>query len=330
MNINDALNNQENVQEFAEIRPKTLSSYIGQENIKRIISVSIQASKQRNEPLEHMLFYGPPGLGKTTIACVIANEMNKNIKITTGPAIEKTGDIIALFSSLSEGDIVFIDEIHRLNKHIEEILYPAMEDFAVDIFIGEGPSKQSIRIELPKFTLIGATTRAGMLSAPLRDRFGTVNKMEFYTPSELTDIIKRSAQILKIEIDDEGAREIALCSRGTPRLANRLLRQIRNFAQIEYQNIINKGVVLDVLSVLGIDNAGLDRNDKKYLKAIYDIGSGCPVGLSTLTSSLGEDEGTIIDVYEPFLLQEGYINKTPRGRVLTEKGLACIKNKKVF
>ena len=210
MNVNDALNNQENVQEFAEIRPKTLSSYIGQENIKRIISVSIQASKQRNEPLEHMLFYGPPGLGKTTIACVIANEMNKNIKITTGPAIERAGDMIALFSSLNEGDIVFIDEIHRLNKHIEEILYPAMEDFAVDIFIGEGPSKQSIRIELPKFTLIGATTRAGMLSAPLRDRFGTVNKMEFYTPSELTNIIKRSAQILKIEIDDEGAREIAL------------------------------------------------------------------------------------------------------------------------
>ena len=327
MDVNKAINSHETPEESKDIRPQTLDSYIGQEDIKKIISGSIKAAKQRNEPLQHMLFYGPPGLGKTTISCIIANEMNKNIKITTGPAIEKAGDMVALFSSLSDGDIVFIDEIHSLNRLIEEILFPAMVDFAVDVFIGEWASKRSLRIDLPRFTLIGATTRAGMLSAPLRDRFGMINKMEFYNPEDLKHIVMRSARILGIAVSEQGAYEIALRSRGTPRLANRLLRQIRDFAQIEYENMIDEKVVFEIFSLLKIGENGLDQNDEKYLKAINDIGNGLPVGISTLSSILGEDEGTIVDVYEPYLLQQGYVNKTPRGRILTDKGIDYLKRK---
>jgi Holliday junction DNA helicase RuvB len=311
-------------EDVTNIRPQTLSSYIGQGKIKQIVSVSIRAAKERNESLEHMLFYGPPGLGKTTLASIIANEMGKQIKITTGPAIERPGDLVATLCSLSDGDILLIDEIHRVNKQIEEILYPAMEDFAVDIVTGEGLNAKAIRIPLPQFTLIGATTKAGSLTAPLRDRFGSVNRMEFYTVEELSSIVKRSANVLGVSIDDSSATEIAKRSRGTPRLANRLLRQVRNFAQVNYAGQITPSNTDQILSLLGIDKNGLDDNDQRYLRAIKVIGDGSPVGLSTIASAIGEDELTITDVYEPFLLQNGLVNKTPKGRVLSEKGLGCL------
>ena len=311
------------------IRPKTFGNYIGQEKIKEIVSVYIEAAKKRNEPLDHMLFYGPPGLGKTTIANIIANEMSKKIRIVTGPNIEKPGDIVAILNSIEDGDIVFIDEIHRINRVVEEILYPAMEDFSVDIKMGEGVNSKTIRVPLPKFTLIGATTRVGLLSAPLRDRFGLINKMQYYTEDELSTIVLNSAKILNTEITLDAACEIAKRARGTPRLANRLLKQIRNFAQVKYENEITKEIVDDVLNILGVDNCGLDENDIKYLKTIHNIGKGNPVGLTTLASSIGEDTGTIEDVYEPYLLQLGFINKTSRGRILTDVALAHIYNPKV-
>jgi Holliday junction DNA helicase RuvB len=319
------INTQENnTVESVNIRPQTLDSYIGQEDIKKIVSVSIQAAKSRNEPLEHMLFYGPPGLGKTTIATIIANEMEKQIKVTTGPAIERPGDLVSVLCSLEDGDILFIDEIHRINKQIEEVLYPAMEDFAVDVIVGEGMNTKSLRIPLPRFTLIGATTKAGSISAPLRDRFGSINRMEFYTIDELSLIVERSSKILDVNLDKDSIKEIASRSRGTPRLANRLLKQVRNFAQVNYNNDMTKEKTAEVLNFLGIDNCGLDNNDRRYLNAIKTIGGGCPVGLSTLASAIGEDEATIIDVYEPYLLQQGLVNKTPRGRVLSELGLKYV------
>lgn len=318
--IEKMISEQENIADTKEsIRPKTFDKYIGQEKIKEIVSIYIEAAKTRNEALEHMLFYGPPGLGKTTIACIIANEMGKNIHILTGPNLEKPCDIVALLTRIQEGDIVFIDEIHRINKTVEEMLYPAMEDFVVDIKVGEGRNQKSIRIDLPPFTLIGATTRVGMLTAPLRDRFGLVNRMEYYTNKELSIIIQNSADILNVEIDEFAKNEIAKRSRGTPRLANKLLKQVRNFAQVKYDNKITEKVVNDVLNFVGIDEFGLDDNDLKYLNAIQLIGDGKGVGLTTLASAISEDTGTIEDVYEPYLLSLGLINKTPRGRVLTDK-----------
>lgn len=312
--------------EADSIRPSTFKNYIGQEKIKEIVSVYIKAAKERKESLDHMLFYGPPGLGKTTIANIIANEMGKNIKIVTGPNIEKPGDIVAILNSVEDGDIVFIDEIHRINRVVEEVLYPAMEDFAIDIKTGEGISAKTIRVPLPKFTLIGATTRAGLLSAPLRDRFGLVNKMQYYTTEELAQIVLNSAKVLGSKITSDAAYEIAKRARYTPRLANRLLKQIRNFAQVKYQSEITREIVIEVLSILGVDDYGLDENDIKYLKTIHNIGKGNPVGLTTIASSIGEDIGTIEDVYEPYLLQLEFINKTSRGRVLTDIAIAHINN----
>lgn len=325
--IQDKIELKENELEVQDnIRPQTFDNYIGQEKIKKIVSVSVQACKERGEPLDHMLFYGPPGLGKTTISCIIANEMGANIKITSGPAIEKPGDLAAILVSLNDGDILFIDEIHRMNRTVEEILYPAMEDFVIDIMTGEGANKKSIRLDLPKFTLIGATTRVGMLTAPLRDRFGIMNRMEYYTDEELTKIVKRSANILNIEIDNEAALEIAKRSRGTPRLANRLLKQIRNFAQVQYNGVITKTAVSNVLNILGIDEKGLDENDLKYLSVLKLIGKGSPIGLSTIAAAISEDEGTIEDVYEPYLIQQGLIVKTPKGRMLSDYGEKYINN----
>lgn len=327
--IDNMIKEKENILEIKEsIRPQTFDKYIGQEKIKEIVKIYISAAKSRNESLEHMLFYGPPGLGKTTIAGIIANEMGSNVHILTGPNIEKAGDIVSVLMSVQDGDIVFIDEIHRINRAVEEILYPAMEDFVVDIKINENVSKQEIiRLNLPKFTLMGATTRVGMLSSPLRDRFGLINRMEYYTNDELALIVKNSAEILNVKINQEGCFEIAKRSRGTPRLANRLLKQVRNFAEVKYKGKINKDVVLEVLDFVGIDNCGLDDNDIRYLKAIYTIGNGKPVGLSTLASAISEDIGTIEDVYEPFLITEGFLKKTPRGRELTDKALRHLRLK---
>lgn len=317
--IENLMREKENKEESIEgIRPKTFDRYIGQEKIKKIVSVYIKAAKERNEPLDHMLFYGPPGLGKTTIACIIANEMGKNIKIITGPNLEKPCDIVSVLSNIEDGDIVFIDEIHRVNRTVEEVLYPAMEDFAIDVKVGEGRGQKCIRIDLPKFTLIGATTRVGMLTAPLRDRFGLINKMEYYTIEELSQIVQNTANILGVEIDEEAKTEIAKRSRGTPRLANRLLKQIRNFAQVQYDNKITKTVVDEVLKFIGIDDCGLDENDMQYLRTIIKLGDGKPVGLNALASAMNEDIRTIEDVYEPYLLSMGLINRTPKGRVLTE------------
>ena len=295
------------------LRPSSLDEYIGQTAIKENLKVFIEAAKSRNESLDHCLFYGPPGLGKTTLAGVIAAEMGVNIKVTSGPTIEKPGDMAAILNNLSDGDILFIDEIHRLNRQVEEVLYPAMEDFAIDIMIGKGQTARSIRLDLPHFTLVGATTRAGLLTAPLRDRFGVVNRLEYYTIDELKNIIIRSAGVLKAPIDKDGATELARRSRGTPRLANRLLKRVRDFSQVKYDGIITREVVDYSLDLLEVDKEGLDKNDRNILFTIIEKYGGGPVGLDTLAASLGEDAGTLEDVYEPYLIFNGFINRTPRG-----------------
>ena len=300
-----------------KIRPQTLDDYIGQSKLKEMLKIYIQAAKNRGESLDHCLFYGPPGLGKTTISNIIANELGVNIKVTSGPAIEKPGEIAAILNGLSEGDVLFVDEIHRLNRQVEEVLYPAMEDFAIDIMLGKDSTARSIRLDLPHFTLIGATTRAGLLYAPLRDRFGIITKLEFYTTEELMQIVRRSAKVLNVDIDDAGAERIALRSRGTPRLANRLLKRVRDFADVRFDGRITQEVADMALDILDVDKLGLDQNDRNYLMTIIDKFSGGPVGVETLAAALGEDSGTIEDVYEPYLLMNGLINRTPRGRVAT-------------
>lgn len=300
------------------LRPQKLEDYVGQSKIKENLKIYIEAAKMRNEPLDHVLFYGPPGLGKTTLAGIIANEMGTNFKITSGPAIAKPGDIAGILNSLSEGDVLFIDEIHRLNRQVEEVLYSAMEDYAIDVMIGKGESSRSIRLNLPKFTLVGATTRAGMLSAPLRDRFGVVNHMEYYTIEELEDIVKHSANKLNVSIDSDGALELARRSRGTPRLANRLLKRVRDFAEVKYDGVISYDVANYALNLLEVDTLGLDQNDRNILLTIIEKFQGGPVGLETLAASIGEDAGTIEDVYEPYLVKNNFINRTPKGRVVTE------------
>ncbi|MCI9444035.1 MAG: Holliday junction branch migration DNA helicase RuvB [Oscillospiraceae bacterium] len=301
------------------LRPKTLKEYIGQEKAKGNLEVFIQAAKMRQEPLDHVLLHGPPGLGKTTLSGIIANEMGVNVRITSGPAIEKAGDLAALLTNLNENDILFVDEIHRLNRSVEEVLYPAMEDFAIDIIIGKGPSANSIRLDLPKFTLIGATTRAGQLSAPLRDRFGVTLRLELYTPEELALIVTRSAGILDALIEREGAMEIARRSRGTPRIANRMLRRVRDFAQVVGDGVINKELADKALTALEVDYLGLDNIDRRMLRAIIEYYSGGPVGLETLAATINEESVTLEDVYEPYLLQIGFLTRTPRGRCVTPK-----------
>ncbi len=311
-------NLEEDIKIENHLRPQFLRDYIGQEKAKEMLRVYIDAAKSRGEALDHVLFYGPPGLGKTTLAGIIANEMSVNMKITSGPAIEKPGEMAAILNNLQEGDVLFVDEIHRLNRQVEEVLYPAMEDFAIDIMIGKGSSARSIRLDLPKFTLVGATTRAGMLTAPLRDRFGVVHRLEFYTERELQTIISRSANVLGVEIEPNGATEIARRSRGTPRLANRLLKRVRDFAQVKYDGVITEEVVRYALDLLDVDRYGLDHVDRSILETIIVKFQGGPVGLDTLAASIGEDSGTIEDVYEPYLIKNGFVNRTPKGRVATE------------
>ena len=296
------------------LRPRTLDEYIGQEKTKNTLRIYIEAAKQRHDALDHVLFYGPPGLGKTTLSGIIANEMGTHLKVTSGPAIEKPGEMAAILNNLQEGDVLFVDEIHRLNRQVEEVLYPAMEDFAIDIMIGKGASARSIRLDLPRFTLVGATTRAGLLSAPLRDRFGVVHHLEFYSQQELTTIVIRSAQVLGVEIDPKGAAEIAKRSRGTPRLANRLLKRVRDFAQVKYDGRITLEVANFALDLLEVDSYGLDKLDRRILQTMIQNFQGGPVGLETLAAAIGEDAGTLEDVYEPYLLQNGFLNRTPRGR----------------
>ncbi len=310
------------------LRPQYLKNYIGQEKLKATLKVFIDAAKNRGEALDHVLFYGPPGLGKTTLCGIIANEMGVNLKVTSGPAIEKPGEMAAILNNLQEGDVLFVDEIHRLNRQVEEVLYPAMEDFAIDIMLGKDSSARSIRLELPKFTLVGATTRAGLLTAPLRDRFGVIQKLEFYTPEELQIIVNRSAGVLGVEIEPDGAYEIARRSRGTPRLANRCLKRVRDFAQVKYHGVITKEVADFALDILDVDKLGLDHNDRTLLLTLIQKFSGGPAGLDTLAAAIGEDAGTLEEVYEPYLLMNGLINRTPRGRTATELayrhlGLSC-------
>ena len=309
---------EEDVKIEGSLRPQYLSDYIGQEKAKQTLKVYIEAAKQRNDPLDHVLFYGPPGLGKTTLAGIIANEMGVNMKTTSGPAIEKPGEMAAILNNLQEGDLLFVDEIHRLNRQVEEVLYPAMEDYAIDIMIGKGASARSIRLDLPKFTLVGATTRAGLLTAPLRDRFGVIHRLEFYTNEELQTIIRHSAKILDVEIEDQGAMELARRSRGTPRLANRLLKRVRDYAQVRYDGVITNEVARKALDLMDVDKMGLDHVDRNLILTMIHKFSGGPVGLDTIAAAIGEDSGTIEDVYEPYLIQNGFLNRTPRGRVATE------------
>lgn len=315
-------NLEEDVKIESHLRPQLLDDYIGQEKAKEILKVYITAAREREETLDHVLFYGPPGLGKTTLAGIIANEMHVNIKITSGPAIEKPGEMAAILNNLQEGDVLFVDEIHRLNRQVEEVLYPAMEDYAIDIMIGKGASARSIRLDLPKFTLVGATTRVGMLTAPLRDRFGVIHRLEFYTVEELKRIIARSAKVLDVGIDDAGATALARRSRGTPRLANRLLKRVRDFAQVKYDGYITEDVANYALDLLDVDKCGLDQTDRNLLMTIIERFDGGPVGLDTLAASLSEDSGTIEDVYEPYLLKNGFIQRTPRGRIVTDLAYA--------
>lgn len=311
-------NLEEDIKIENNLRPQYLKDYIGQEKAKETLEIYIKAAKERGDALDHVLFYGPPGLGKTTLAGIIANEMGVNIKITSGPAIEKPGEMAAILNNLQENDILFVDEIHRLNRQVEEVLYPAMEDYAIDIMIGKGASARSIRLDLPKFTLVGATTRAGMLTAPLRDRFGVIHHLELYTEEELTTIILRSAKVLEVEIEESGAVELAKRSRGTPRLANRLLKRVRDFAQVKYDGVITEEVANYALNLLDVDTYGLDHIDRMILLTMIEKFQGGPVGLETLAASIAEDAGTLEDVYEPYLLKNGFIQRTPRGRVVTE------------
>ncbi len=318
---------EEDVRTEYSLRPQRLEEYIGQEKAKRNLNVYIQAARERGEALDHVLFYGPPGLGKTTLAGIIANEMGVNMKVTSGPAIEKPGEMAAVLNNLSEGDVLFVDEIHRLNRQVEEVLYPAMEDFAIDIVIGKGATARSIRLDLPHFTMIGATTRAGLLTAPLRDRFGVVHHLEFYTEQELQTIVLRSAQVLDVEIEPGGALELARRSRGTPRLANRLLKRVRDFAQVKYDGKITREIAVFALDLLEVDRYGLDQTDRLILNTMIDKFTGGPVGLDTLAAAIGEDSGTIEDVYEPYLIKKGFLNRTPRGRVVTD---LCYKHLGLF
>ena len=310
---------QEDIRTEKSLRPQTLDEYIGQEKAKKNLKIYMEAAKQRGDVLDHVLFYGPPGLGKTTLAGIIANEMGTHLRVTSGPAIEKPGEMAAILNNLQEGDVLFVDEIHRLNRQGEEVLYPAMEDYAIDIMIGKGSSARSIRLELPRFTLVGATTRAGLLTAPLRDRFGVVQHMEFYTESELTEIVLHSAAVLSAEIDTEGASEIARRSRGTPRLSNRLLKRVRDFAMVQYDGRITKEVAEMALDLLEVDRFGLDQTDRRLLLTIIRKFEGGPVGLDTLAAAIGDDTGTIEEVYEPYLIKNGFLNRTPRGRVATRQ-----------